>query len=84
MAFSCDLCFLPLFSHSAVQSRAQVDIVLIRIGDIHGEEELCQMAPQSFRSVRLNTPTQSQLDMSAESFAEGCELTVSPGKATQQ
>lgn len=59
MAFSCDLCFLPLFSHSAVQSRAQVGIVLIRTGNNHGEEELCQIAPQSFRSVRLNTPTHS-------------------------
>lgn len=66
MIFSCDLCFLPLFSHSAVQSQAQVHTVLIRVGNLHGEEKLCQMTPQSSRYVRLNAPMQSQLDMSAE------------------
>lgn len=80
MIFSCDLCFLPLFSHSAVQSQAQVHTVLIGVGNLHGEEKLCQMTPQSSRSVRLNAPMQSQLDMSAEPERDASSLLVSREK----
>lgn len=40
-------------------------VVLIRAGSLRGEEELCQVTPQSFKSERLNTPIKSQPEMCA-------------------